>query len=372
MARKIKIKSVNTKQSNYWLLHLAFWLLYILVQSLVYMNFYEFETIKVVRETGEEIVEHTVFPDTFLISMWVQFLELPGKLLAVYLHLWILLETYLFRQRFGQYFIGLALVLLFANFIQSFLLLFLPVPRFMYDNQVPQFISTTQSLQYIFTCIAVVGVTGALEVLRHYYQELTRRQEVEKQHIATELQLLKAQIHPHFFFNTLNSLYGLALEQSEHTPASILRLSELMNFVLYEAKAKDVPLQREMEIIEDYIALEKLRYGERVQVAINKSGSLTEWRIPGLLLLPFVENAFKHGVSPETGQAWLNLSLQAEPKQLKWVVENSIGTSTKPNQSPGLGLENVRRRLELLYPDQHRLEILEEEDVFMVVLELKQ
>lgn len=362
---------METKASHYQNLHFVFWVLYILVQSLVYMNFYEFETIKVVRETGEEMVERTTFPATFLISMWVQLLELPGKLLAVYLHLWILLERYLFRQRFGQYFLGLLLVLVFANFMQSFLLLFLPAPRFMHDTQLPHFLSASRSLQYIFTCIAVMAVTGALELLRYFYQEQNKRQEIEKQHIATELQLLKAQIHPHFFFNTLNSLYGLALEKSEHTPASILRLSELMNFVLYESKAKDVPLLREMEIIEDYIALEKLRYGERVQVAIHKSGTLAEWRIPALLLLPFVENAFKHGVSPETQQAWMNITLQAEKESLKWVVENSNSSSQRPQKAEGLGLENVRRRLQLLYPEQHRLEIWEEEDTFMVVLELK-
>lgn len=362
---------METKPSNYQTLHFAFWVLYILVQSLVYMNFYEFETIKVIKETGEEMVERSAFPATFLISMWVQLLELPGKLLAVYLHLWILLERYLFRQRFGEYFLGLLLVLLFANFMQSFFLLFLPSPRFIHDTHMPQFLSTAKSLQYVFTCIAVVGVTGALEVLRYFYQEQNKRQEIEKQHIATELQLLKAQIHPHFFFNTLNSLYGLALEKSENTPASILRLSELMNFVLYESKAKDVPLLREMEIIEDYIALEKLRYGERVQVAIHKSGALSEWRIPALLLLPFVENAFKHGVSPETQQAWLNISLEAEPDGLKWVVENSKSPKPKPEKPAGLGLENVRRRLQLLYPEQHRLEIWDEEDTFMVVLKLK-
>jgi two-component system, LytTR family, sensor kinase len=250
------------------------------------------------------------------------------------------------------------------------LLSVLPVPRFLYNTQISQLASLTRSVQYIFACLAVVGVTGALELLRHYYQELNRRQESEKQHIVTELQLLKAQIHPHFFFNTLNTLYGLALEKSEHTPGSILRLSELMHFVLYEAKAKDVPLQRELEIISDYIALEKMRYGERVQVAQQYSGALEDWRIPALLLLPFVENAFKHGVSPETQQAWLNISVQAETHHLKCVVENSVNEQYLQNGPPGLGLENVSRRLELLYTKRYRLDIFTEPDSFMVILEL--
>jgi len=366
------MQTLKTIETKYLALHLLFWTSYLVVQALVYMNFYEFETIKVVAGTGAEIIERSGFPDTFWTSLWVQGLELPGKLLAVYLHLWVMVEGFLFRRRFVQYLIGLVLILLLANVVQAVGMQFLPVPPFMKMPHQAQVFSLTRSLQYIFTCLAVVGFTGALAVLQRYYEEYNRRQEVEKQHIVTELQLLKAQIHPHFFFNTLNSLYGLAMEKSEQTPGMILRLSELMNFVLYEAKAKDVPLLREIEIIEDYIALEKVRYGERVQVAVSKTGLVEVWRIPPLLLLPFVENAFKHGVSPEAAQAWLNISISAEVGHLKCVVENSRVGERPSNGNAGLGLENVRRRLELLFPERHRLSILAERDAFMVVLELNE
>jgi sensor histidine kinase YesM len=189
-----------------------------------------------------------------------------------------------------------------------------------------------------------------------------------------ELGRLKAQMHPHFLFNTLNNLYGLTLEGSEAAPDVVLRIADLLDYMLYRCDRPFVPLAGEVEHLRTYLELERLRYdAQRVQVTCDLGGALPEACVAPLLLVPLVENSFKHGVSRAAGTAWVRIRLRAADGQLRFTVENSkpAGEPVRsPGHAAGIGLANVRQRLSLLYPGTHTLDVCEEAAQFAVRLHL--
>lgn len=198
----------------------------------------------------------------------------------------------------------------------------------------------------------------------------------ERRQAATEAELnfLKGQIHPHFLFNTLNNLYSLTLQKSPQSPYVVMGLSEILRYMLYEGSADQISLKRDVEIVESYIALEKVRYEERLDLNFSISGEIADLNIAPLLILPLVENAFKHGVSEHVGDAWINIDLTVKHSLMKLKISNS-----KPDVLPhdikkhkgNIGLENVRKRLAILYPDAYELKLFNEDDMFVAILEIK-
>ncbi|MBE9662695.1 histidine kinase [Mucilaginibacter myungsuensis] len=191
--------------------------------------------------------------------------------------------------------------------------------------------------------------------------------------LQAELNFLKGQVHPHFLFNTLNNIYALSLSKSDKAPAVVIGLSEILKYMLYETKADTVPLKRDVEAMQNYIELEKLRYEGRLDLNVKIQDGIDEHRIAPLLLAPLVENAFKHGTSEQVGDVWINIDLSIRDQKLKFKVSNS-----KPTILPGdierhkgnIGLPNVKKRLELLYPKAHQLKIYEEDVLFAIILEV--
>jgi len=213
----------------------------------------------------------------------------------------------------------------------------------------------------------IVWVAVAIKFFKMWYEK-------QQAALEAELVLLKGQLHPHFLFNTLNNLYALTLMQSPRSPSVVIGLSEILRYMLYEASAEVVDLRRDVEIIENYVALEKIRYEERLDLNLSINGLEPGQRIVPLLILPLVENAFKHGTSEKVGEAWINMDLHVKDNLLKFKISNS-----KPDLPPkndheknhsSIGLANVRKRLDILYPSAHQLKILEEDDVFAVILEI--
>ena len=169
-----------------------------------------------------------------------------------------------------------------------------------------------------------------------------------------ELDFLRLQVSPHFLFNALNSIYALAYKKAEETPEAILQLSNLMRYVLYEKNAM-VDLDQEWDMLQDFISLQAIRLNEPLQLATEKSGGINGFQIPPYLLIAFVENAFKHGILTHKDDPY-KLSLSAENDHIRFISENMIGKKNKDHQK-GIGLDNIRKRLDLLYPDKHRLVI---------------
>ena len=191
--------------------------------------------------------------------------------------------------------------------------------------------------------------------------------------MEAELNFLKGQLHPHFLFNTLNNLYALTLKQSPQSPGVVMGLAEILRYMMYEANTEIVQLERDISILKSYIELEKIRYEERLDINFSINGLGPDFKIAPLLILPLVENAFKHGASEQIGQAWINMDLRVKSNALKFKISNSKPETSVQDDRPhhvSIGLANVRKRLEILYPGAHNLKIMDEEDVFAVILEI--
>jgi len=193
---------------------------------------------------------------------------------------------------------------------------------------------------------------------------------LEKEKSQNELDLLKQQLNPHFFFNTLNNLYALSLQKSDKTPESILQLSELMRYTIYKGKEKTVKLAQELDYIMDYIQLQQIRLRKTLHFEFEKQISNDQLEIAPLLLIVFIENAFKHGIEPADGEASLKLSLTSNAQTLTFCVENSFDPEEISSGS-GIGIDNLRKRLELLYPAKHTLDITTIGNIFKAELKLR-
>ena len=191
---------------------------------------------------------------------------------------------------------------------------------------------------------------------------------LKEQQLLSELNYLKAQLHPHFFFNTMNNIYSLALKQSTETAPVVARLADMMRYVLYEADHTRVLLKKETAFLNDYVEVERIRHQHNA-IQFDVQGINNEQTIEPLLMLPFIENAFKHGLEEETGQGFVKIILCIMESELTLEVSNSKPSQSSPNT--GIGLQNVFKRLELLYPQRHDLDIKEDSNTYNVTLTLK-
>lgn len=210
-------------------------------------------------------------------------------------------------------------------------------------------------------------------IIRHiyYYQQLkhdTQKLRIEKQ--EAELNYLKSQTNPHFLFNTLNNIYALARDKSDRAPESILRLSKILRYMLYETSGAYIAIEQEIKIMTDYMELEKLRYDESLRISFSHNVEDMKQALPPLLLIPLVENAFKHGVSETRGLPFVDIHLSVNKRQLLFVVKNSIDASEViTNVKENIGLSNLRRQLELLYTE-YDLTIGQERGSFTATLKI--
>jgi len=223
--------------------------------------------------------------------------------------------------------------------------------------------------------MGVYAVLSTLLKMSKAWFELSEKEQLigrlEKQKVEAELAALRGQVNPHFFFNSLNNLYALALERDPRTPEVVLLLSRCMRYMLHEAAERVVPLERELDYLRDYFQLQRLRHPSEAELQFEVEGETDGREVAPLLFIPFVENAFKHGAKGRN--AFLRARLQVRPRSLVFSVSNTKkhGQEELPPEPSGTGLENVRRRLELLYPGRHRLRIEEDARHYSVLLEIE-
>ncbi|MBL7866158.1 MAG: histidine kinase, partial [Cyclobacteriaceae bacterium] len=199
----------------------------------------------------------------------------------------------------------------------------------------------------------VAGFVVAIKLIKYWYFKKMEAEELKQANLKAELELLKGQLHPHFLFNTLNNLYGLILKQSEDASRVVLKIAALLEYMLTESRRPLIPVERELRMVKDYIALEQLRFGERLDIHMEVEGCPNEKAMAPLLLLPLVENAFKHGASQLEDQPWISLTIRLQEDAMKVKLINGKPLTPVVNgKSTGIGLANVRKRLRLLYPHQ--------------------
>lgn len=214
--------------------------------------------------------------------------------------------------------------------------------------------------------IMVMLVTGY--VIFEFLLKLRREKNIQEEQAIAELILLKSQISPHFLFNVLNSLYALSLSKSDKTPSVILQLSDILRYSLYETQDKEVAVLNEVAIIETYIAIEKMRISEMVSVCFNYK-DIDGSRIAPMLLLPLVENAFKHGVDSTIDNSYINIALYKNENRLVFTCQNNYKES-KISKVGGIGIQNIQKRLELIYPSRYQMHTEKKEGVFNVTLSI--
>lgn len=220
--------------------------------------------------------------------------------------------------------------------------------------------------------ITIGGLAAAIKLMKHWYIKDQRNRQLQKENTEAGLRLLKAQIHPHFLFNTLNNIYSFTQNTSAEASGMITRLSGLLRYTLYEGNQPLVPLQQEVQMVQDYIEIEKIRYGNQMELHIDLPETTTNFYIAPLLLLPLVENCFKHGTSQVLEQPWVHLQASIVDEQLHMKLLNGkVNEDTGNATASGIGIKNVRERLSLLYPGKHELTITSEEEVFIVNLKVQ-
>jgi LytS/YehU family sensor histidine kinase len=227
---------------------------------------------------------------------------------------------------------------------------------------------------HFFMSMFLVGSSSTIYgILSDWFIHQSEKMELQTQTMQSELKFLRSQINPHFLFNTLNNLYALTLKKSDDAPEIVLKLSEMMRYMLYECNEKRVPLKKEVAYMKNYLDLERLRQHESIDIQFNLDGEISDQAIAPLLLIPFIENSFKHGVGSQINHGWVNIEMNVRGQSLTFTIENSKGPA-QPKQvhrkSGGIGLVNVRRRLNLIYDDDYQLKISNEPNIYRVTLDL--
>lgn len=339
----------------------------------------------------QTVVQHLLFWMAYLLSLAISYdwentdqltfklvpalftTTIPITIFLTYINLYLLMPAFYYRQKYVDYAVSLLIALFAGGLLIRFTTHIFILPweqihnpvRYKQENK--NFWIPIRILRISFIPFPVIAITMLIELMRNAYRQQKNLRELEKEKFSAEMGLLKAQINPHFFFNTLNSLYGLTLKGSDKAPKVVLRLSELMHYMLYETRSDRVLLEKEISHLENYISIEQMRFADRLDLSFLYSGDISGKMIAPLLLLPFVENAFKHGIANDAG--WITITLKVIGNSLYLKVENSYPLNAKQT-GHGLGLVNVKRRLELTYAGNYELLLAKNNDFFEAGLKL--
>jgi sensor histidine kinase YesM len=293
-------------------------------------------------------------------------LLMPVTAATTYFVNYYLVPQYLLKSRyaiFSLYFVYTLLISLLLEMIISFFT-FLIMAGMKVSNMSPASID----IFFLLTALLmIVFFSLAIKLLLHWRESRADYQKLMLDKAESELKFLKAQLNPHFLFNTLNNLYFLANEKSDNAPKAILSLSEILDYVLRSGKSQLVPLSDELKQVENYIALELLRYQDRVDIQVNYSGATDQYQIAPMILITLIENAFKHGVMPSIQKAFVSITVNAATDSIFISVRNS---TSKSSSGMGIGLENLKSQLEYLYNKNYSLQIASDNHEFKVTLTL--
>lgn len=335
---------------------LAYFILFPIVSSFEY-NFFERNSAVLFLK---EIPERLVYGTLNMLPFWIYYK--------------VLVQPYLFNRRFSAFFLLLIVFLFLFNLytVLGYWLIshFRFLPEKMISNAAKWYKASTLvhfSVVYIFRDMLVI--TSLAYYLR--YTLLTRQlEELHRQQLETELNSLKVQLQPHFFFNTLNNIYSLALQRSDKTADLVAKHTEMMRYILYDSTSTQVELQKEIDFISNYIAVESVRFSENMEFKFETQGITNVARIEPLLLLPFIENTFKHGARQEIGSGYIHVIICLLENELIMEAKNSKPAVQADTDGRGIGLVNASKRLALLYPQSHQINITQDHSHYEVRLSI--
>jgi two-component system, LytTR family, sensor kinase len=344
-------------------IHLLFW-------SIVYF-FVRFETDQYGFAIGDKIYEVIVLRDfsIWIISHYFVATFVIPKLLNAH---WLPTVLFMFLTYVLIHSLSYASYKLIFNYFQSEKI-YKTINRYYFSK--PFFLGFFDT-KVIFYDYAIFGfntlISIAIKISKDTFQSRIHNIALEKENLKLEMNFLKAQVNPHFLFNTLNNVYSLIVDKDEDAANILIKLSDLMRYTLYETNTEKILLSRELKFIEDYISLEKVRHQKKVKISFQQNGEANKLMIPPLILITFVENAFKHGVNNTIEASWIKINVEIENNILKFAVLNSKPKKLRDETlQGGIGVVNVQKRLQNLYPNTHSLIIQNKPDTFYILLTLQ-
>lgn len=316
-----------------WVIHVFFWSLILLFYAVFF---------------GRE-------NSNYLQTFFFVGLLMPVTISTTYFLNYYLVPCYLMKERYGFFLLYFVYTLIGSIFLEMMIAMLTFIV--MAEVHIKEMSPASIDIFFLLTSLLMVVFLGlAIKMLLHWRDSKGDYQKLMRDKVETELKFLKVQLNPHFLFNTLNNLYYLTTEKSDRAPQAILQLSEILDYVMHSSKSVFVPLEKELKQVENYIALELLRYEDRIKVTTQFSGDLNKYEIGPMILITLIENAFKHGVMPITGKAWINLSVAEKENRLFISISNSA-ISTKSGN--GIGLKNLQSQLDHLYKREYSLEVVD-------------
>lgn len=338
-----------------WPYHIIFWLVYFLFNTFRWGSYF----------------------NDYAYSFQSNLLGFPIHMVLCYLNIFVLMPKLVYKKKYLLYIISVFSAIFIMVFVKF------KLTYFLFDQNVwpegPEHIdklSLNYTIDMMIGELYVITFVTAIKITLDFLKEHKRVADLERTQLETELLFLKSQISPHFFFNTLNNIYSLAVEKSNKTPKIILKLSELMRYLLYETKGKRQSLEKEILCIQNYLDLERVRYDDSLEVNMFISGDIEDKSIAPILLLTFIENSFKHGANKNIGRVKIDINFSVKEDFLHFTIKNPMPLVTKHEDnlrhSSGIGLENVKKRLELGYDkNDYKLTIKSKKNKFIVKLKIK-
>jgi two-component system LytT family sensor kinase len=337
-------------------LHLIFWLVYIFQDG--FLNYAWMQP------------SFKAEPEWTQISMalFTTLVVLPSKLLLVYYFIGFGLKKLMADKKRWFFLLPEMLLVLVISVLYYRLSYRYIVSPYIYKLPPADALYSARGILVAILSIGyVVGIAITLKLLRLQSLARVREELLVKEKLRTELMFLKNQTNPHFLFNTLNNIYALTRKKSDQAPEVVMKLSELLSFMLYESGKESISIAEEIKVLEDYISLEKIRYNERLSVRFNRDIDNPAQPVAPLLFLPLVENAFKHGAGETRFDSFVDIRIRLQKNQLLFTVENNRDAAESKETNGSIGLNNTRRQLELMYKD-HSIDVAATDHTFKVVI----
>ena len=348
LASTQKVKEITLKH------HIIFWSIYFIFNLLRWGSYH----------------------DDYGYSLRTNLIGFPIHMTLSYLNVYVLMPKLIFKKKYLAYVSALLIALFIMLLVKFNLTYFFENGNVWPEGYEIDNLTLNYSIDMMIGELYVITFVTAIKITMDWVKEHKRVTDLEKAKLETELLFLRTQISPHFFFNTLNNIYSLSLENSVKTPKIILKLSDLMRYFLYETKKKTQTLENEIIGVQNYLDLERIRFDERLEINMNLSGDIKGKKIAPMLLLSFIENAFKHGANKNIGKIKIDIDFIVQNNFLHFKITNPIPSkphhSQQENYTGGIGLENVKKRLALGYKkEEYNLKIEEKDNLFIVALKIK-
>ena len=332
-----------------WVLHVLFWVTY----YFCYEYFILYATYQ---------IKDSLF-------YWQVMAFYPFDIALIYFNFYVLIPRLLRAKKYIVYGAAILISIVIAGFVDLFIKnMYVRLGYSMFG--ITAIFNVANLAGAMAARFYLLGLTTGIKLAKDWVENLQLQKEREKIYLETELNFLKTQIHPHFFFNTLNNLYSLALNNSSQTPGVILKLSDLMSYMLYESNVPKISLEKEINYLHNYLDLEKLRFGSRLMISFEIEGHIENVQIPPMILILFVENCFKHGLKDHIDHVQIDIWLKVENGYLFFTIKNPVSAHIGATGISGIGLKNVKRRLELLFKSNYQLDIVNDGKQYEVSLKM--